>query len=291
MEHIVEDEDTLLNALAVMYPHSSNSTLRKMLTEGRVTVDGASIYKAKEIVQKGGLIKVISRVEANKISPHPKGEKHSSKLLILHEDKEVLVVIKPAGLLSVATNKLEDDTLHSRCVDYLMSKSKRAWCHIVHRLDRDTSGVMVLAKETESKNYLQSQFAKRSVERIYHALVEGKPSESEGTDVSWIYEDKNLNVKRVKSSFRGAREAITHWTLENQRGYFSLLKIKIETGRRHQIRMAMKNLGCPVVGDILHGAKTNSFNRICLHASALSFNHPRTNETVRFESLAPFITH
>ncbi len=288
MKHTVENEDNLLNILSKMFPQSSNSKLRKMLTEGRVNVDGTLIYKAKATLQKGNQIKIIDRAEAIKKSPHPKGEKHSSKLLILHEDNEILVVVKPAGLLSVATNKLENDTLHSRCVDYLKNKSKRAWCHIVHRLDRETSGIMVLAKEAESKNHLQSQFVTRSVERIYHALVEGKPSGTEGTDKSWIYEDKNLNVKRVKSSFRGAREAITHWQFEDEKESYSLLKINIETGRRHQIRMAMKNLGCPVVGDFLHGANTNPFNRICLHASALSFNHPRTNENVRFESLAPF---
>ena len=290
MEHLIEDEeDNLLSILSLMYPNSSNSKLRKMLTGGRVSIDGELVHKAKTVVKKGQKITVTNKSEAMIKSPPPNRGKKSSKLTILHEDNQIIVVIKPSGLLSVATNKLEKNTLHSRCVNYMKSKSQREWCHIVHRLDRDTSGVMVFAKDVETKKHLQSQFSARSVERIYHALVEGNTSESKGTDIAWIYEDKKLNVKRVRSNFRGAREAITHWELINQNDLFSLMRIKIDTGRRHQIRLAMKNLGTPVVGDLLHGAKTNKFNRICLHASKISFNHPKTNDLVTFESNAPFI--
>ena len=288
MEFNVEEESILLPTLVSMFPESTKSKIRKMLTEGRVLVNGIPVYKAKELLVNGDQIQIINRSDAMKISPPPEPKKQFSKLKILFEDENILVVEKPAGLLSVATDKLEKDTLHSRCVDHVKRQSERAWCHIVHRLDRDTSGVMVFAKNREDKEHLQSQFAQRDVERMYHALVEGSPEHSEGTDSSWLVEDKNLHVKRVKSTFRGAKQSITHWKLEDQDEFVSLIEIKIDTGRRHQIRMAMQFLGCPIVGDIAHGAATNPLNRICLHATSLGFVHPLTDEIVRYESNVPF---
>ena len=272
MNYCAEDELILLAALELMYPKSTKTKLRKMLTEGRVLVDGKPVYKAKEQLAKGNLVSVINRSEAKVKSPPPEGRKQFSKLKIIFEDECILVVEKPAGLLSVATEKLEKDTLHSRCVDYVKRQSERAWCHIVHRLDRDTSGVMVFAKNRETKEHLQTQFAERDVKRLYHALVEGRPEQTEGTDSSWLIEDKHLHVKRVKSTYKGAKQSITHWRIEDQDEFVSLIEVIIETGRRHQIRMAMQSIGCPIVGDTIHGAKTNPLNRVCLHATTLGFH-------------------
>jgi len=288
MEFNVEEESFLLPTLVLIFPQSTKTKLRKMLTGGRVLVNGTPVYKAKELLVSGDEIQIINHADAVKKSPPPKPKKQLSKLKILFEDDFILVVEKPAGLLSVATDKLEDDTLHSRCVDYVKRQSERAWCHIVHRLDRDTSGVMVFAKNHEIKEKLQTQFAQRDVERVYHALVEGGPKNSEGIDSSWLVEDKHLHVKRVKSTYKGSKESITHWRVEDRDEFVSLIEIKIETGRRHQIRMAMQFLGCPVVGDIVHGATTNPLNRICLHATALGFLHPSSNKFVLYDSNVPF---
>ena len=288
MEFKVEEEGVLLSTLTKMYPESTKSKLRKMLTEGRVLVNGNPIYKAKQQLSNGDQIKIINRSDAMKISPPPVSKKQFSKLKVIFEDDWILVVEKPAGLLSVATDKLEKDTLHSRCVDYVKRQSERAWCHIVHRLDRDTSGVMVFAKDRESKELLQTQFAQRNVERLYHALVEGVPADSEGTDSSWLIEDKHLHVKRVKSTFKGSKQSITHWRIEDQDEFVSLIEVTIETGRRHQIRMAMQFLDCPIVGDTKHGAKTNPLNRVCLHATSLGFSHPASNQFKQYDSSVPF---
>ncbi len=288
MKFNVEDEIILLSALQLMYPESTKSKLRKMLTEGRVLVDGTPVYKAKEILIKGNFVTVINRSEAIVKSPPPEPRKQFSKLKIIFEDECILVVEKPAGLLSVATEKLEKDTLHSRCVDHVKRQSERAWCHIVHRLDRDTSGVMVFAKNREIKEHLQTQFAERDVKRLYHALVEGRPEQNEGADSSWLIEDKHLHVKRVKSTFKGAKQSITHWRLEDHDEFVSLIEVIIETGRRHQIRMAMQFIGCPIVGDTIHGAETNPLNRVCLHATSLGFSHPVSNQFTQYDSIVPF---
>ena len=288
MKFNVEEEIILLSALQLMYPESTKTKLRKMLTEGRVLVDGMPVYKAKELLSKGNFVTVINRSEAIVKSPPPEPRKQFSKLKIIFEDECILVVEKPAGLLSVATEKLEKDTLHSRCVDHVKRQSERAWCHIVHRLDRDTSGVMVFAKNREIKEHLQTQFAERDVKRLYHALVEGRPEQNEGMDSSWLIEDKHLHVKRVKSTFKGAKQSITHWRLEDHDEFVSLIEVIIETGRRHQIRMAMQFIGCPIVGDTIHGAETNPLNRVCLHATSLGFSHPVSNQFTQYDSIVPF---
>ena len=233
MKFNVEEESFLLPTLVSMFPQSTKTKLRKMLTGGRVLVNGIPVYKAKELLFSGDEVQIINHAEAIKNSPPPKPKKQLSKLKILFEDDFILVVEKPAGLLSVATDKLENDTLHSRCVDYVKHQSERAWCHIVHRLDRDTSGVMVFAKNHKIKEKLQTQFAQRDVERVYHALVEGGPEKSEGMDSSWLVEDKHLHVKRVKSTYKGSKESITHWRVEDRDEFVSLIEIKIETVRRH----------------------------------------------------------
>ena len=283
-----EQDIELIEALASIYPNSKRNTLRKMLTSGRVMVEGEIIHKAKHLVSAGSSVTISDKQTAAKNSPAPAPKRQHSRIKIIFEDEHILVVNKQAGLLSVATDKMEPDTLHSRVVDYLKSENEKSWAFIVHRLDRETSGVMIFAKHKWHKEYLQEQFSNREVHRIYHALVEGKPDKLSGTIHEWLLEDKFLKVKAVKKSHPQAREAITHYSVEDSDEYASLVQLTIETGRRHQIRVGLANLGCPVVGDEAHGAEGNPIGRIALHASSLEFLHPETDDPVRFEAPIPF---
>jgi len=283
-----EQDIELIEALGKIYPNSKRNTLRKMLTSGRVMVDGKVVHKAKFIVEKGNCITVSDRETAAISSPPPTTKKKHSRVKVLFEDEHIIVVNKQAGLLSVSTDKMEPDTLHSRVVDYLKSENEKYWAFIVHRLDRETSGVMILAKHKRHKDYLQEQFANREVHRIYHALVEGKPEKAAGTIREWLLEDKFLKVKAVKKNHPKAKEAITHYSVVDSDDYASLIQLTIETGRRHQIRVGLANLGCPVVGDESHGAEGNPIGRIALHASSLEFLHPETDDPIRFEAPIPF---
>ena len=157
----VEQETELIEVLASKFPNSKRNKLRKMLTEGRASVDGKVIHKAKFIVQPGSVVKISNRESAAKKSPPPAPKKQHLRIKILFEDDHILVVNKQAGLLSVATDKMEPDTLHSRVVDYLRIENEKNWAFIVHRLDRETSGVMIFAKHKRHKEYLQEQFAQR----------------------------------------------------------------------------------------------------------------------------------
>ena len=283
-----KNEIELLEALSLMHPNSKRNTLRKMLTAGRVMVDGNIIHKAKFLVPNGSTISISNKETASKSSPPPSVKKQNPRIKILFEDEHIIIVNKQAGLLSVATNKMEPDTLHSRVVNYLKSQNEKSWAFIVHRLDRETSGVMIFAKHKRHKEYLQEQFARREVHRIYHALVEGKPQTDRGTIREWLLEDKFLRVKAVKKNYPQAKEAITHYSVEDNDEFASLVQLTIETGRRHQIRVGLANLGCPVVGDSDHGAEGNPIGRIALHASSLEFLHPETDDPVRFEAPIPF---
>ena len=286
MEISIDKESILLDELALQFKNTSKNKLRKMLTEGRISVNGKIEHRAKRELIKGDLVKILDKATSKEITPPP--QQKITNLEIIFEDDDILVVEKPAGLLSVATNKMESDTLHSRCLDYIRTKHHSNWCYIVHRLDRETSGIMIFALSKQNKEYLQEQFAERSIYRTYFALVEGKLPRKNGTEIEWLLEDKNLRVKKVKPNTKSSKEAITHWEVVKENQSTSLVRIAIDTGRRHQIRMAMKSLGSPVVGDDLHGAKTDPMGRICLHASSLEFLHPQTDEPVRFETRVPF---
>ena len=281
MRKKVNEEATLLDILKSMQPQASTNVLRKMLTNERITVDEETIHRAKQIIMKGQTVEILPKP---KISVQEEREQQAKthNLDILFEDEAILVVNKPAGLLSVATDRLEQATLHNRCVEYCRSQKKNGWCYIVHRLDKTTSGIMVFAKSEHVKRELQDQFAQQLVHRHYVALVEGQSSS--GRADHNLIEDKNLRVYVSDRKTKTSKRAVTTWDIIAQGEHETLLSVVIETGRRHQIRVAMAENGTPVVGDKIHGAVTNLHGRICLHAVALEFLHPSNDDPVRFES-------
>ena len=281
MKKKVDSENLLLDILKQMQPQASTNVLRKMLTNQRISVDDQIIHRAKHVVQEGQTVEIHPKP---KISIEEEREQHAKThdLEILFEDDTLLVVNKPAGLLSVATDRLENNTLHNRCVEYCREENKKGWCFIVHRLDKATSGVMVFAKTERAKKDLQDQFAQQLVHRHYVALVEGQTSS--GQSDHYLIEDKNLRVYVSEKKTKQSKRAITSWDVLAYGESSTLLSVVIETGRRHQIRVALAENGNPVVGDKMHGASTNLHGRICLHAVALEFLHPATDDPVRFES-------
>ena len=281
MKKKVDSENLLLDILKQMQPQASTNVLRKMLTNQRISVDDQIIHRAKHVVQEGQTVEIHPKP---KISIEEEREQRAKThdLEILFEDDTLLVVNKPAGLLSVATDRLENNTLHNRCVEYCREENKKGWCFIVHRLDKATSGVMVFAKSETAKKDLQDQFAQQLVHRHYVALVEGQTTS--GQSDHYLIEDKNLRVYVSEKKTKQSKRAVTSWDVLAYGESSTLLNVVIETGRRHQIRVALAENGNPVVGDKMHGASTNLHGRICLHAVALEFLHPATDDPVRFES-------
>ena len=281
MRKTVEEDLHLLEVLKIMQPNSSTNVLRKMLTNQRISVDDTICHRAKHLVLKGQVVEIHPKAKVT-LEEVREMSARTHDIDVLFEDDSILVVDKPAGLLSVATDKLEQDTLHNRCVEYCRSEKKNAWCFIVHRLDKATSGIMVFAKTESAKRDLQEQFAERLVHRHYVALVEG--AAQSGRADHHLIEDKNLRVFVSETKTSTSKRALTTWDVIARGENETLLNVVIETGRRHQIRVALAESGTPVVGDKMHGATTNLHGRICLHAVALEFLHPITDDPVRFES-------
>jgi 23S rRNA pseudouridine1911/1915/1917 synthase len=202
-------------------------------------------------------------------------------LTLVHEDDALLVVVKPPGLLTIATEHERERTLYRLLWDYLAAKRERPF--IVHRLDRETSGLLVLAKSESVKRALQGQFEARSVERVYVALVHGRPPAERGTLESRLAQDRGL---RVRSAEHG-RDAVTHYRVLERRRERCLLELRLGTGRRHQIRVQLAEAGCPIVGDAAHGGPRGKSGRLCLHATRLGFVHPETGKPVAFDSAPP----
>jgi 23S rRNA pseudouridine1911/1915/1917 synthase len=213
-------------------------------------------------------------------------------LRLVFEDDDVLVVDKPPGLLTIATERERERTAYRLLAEYVGGHGRpgapaRAGAprlFIVHRLDRETSGLLVFAKSGAAKRRLQEQFEARSVERRYVAVVEGAVREAEGTLRTRLRQEREAKVRRARGT--AGREAITHYRVLRRGGDTTLLELSLVTGRRGQIRAQLAELGHPIVGDHAYGARHPGARRVCLHATRLGFTHPR-GARMAFDSAAP----
>lgn len=267
---------TLLDALATLYPDSSKTTLRQMLQAGRVRLNGELEKNARADVAAGDVIDIAQKSVQVALPP---------ELSILHEDDDLMVVLKSHGLLTVATEREKETTAQAYLNDYLKQKGEER-IHVVHRLDRETSGVLVFAKNFETREALKNQFAVHDVDRIYVALIEGAMSPARGTIRSYLRERRDLRMESVKEH-PDAKLAITHYTTVQTTGGYSQLEITLETGRKNQIRTHLAEAGHPVIGDRLYGSNVNPIGRLGLHAKLLGFDHPATGKHVVFTAPIP----
>lgn len=275
MKYTVTAPMTLIEALAELSPESSKTTLRSWLKEGRVTVDGELAKLAAVLVREGQEVALGTRPRFIK-----------GGIRILFEDRHLVVIEKPAGLLSVATNFETTDTAHAILKNHYHPKR----VFVVHRLDQDTSGVMLFALTEEARDALKTTFEEHNIERAYTALVEGYVKPPTGTWQSYVYEDEAYVVHSTSDTEKG-RLAITHYKVLSANKRYSTLILNLETGRKNQIRVHCQDAGCPIVGDKKYGAKTNPLKRLCLHAHLLAFTHPITKQQMRFDSAAPDTFH
>ena len=276
MRHVVRTAQTLLDALSVLYPDSSKTTLRQMLQAGRVRVNGEVEKNARRELDAEEVIDIGQK----SIQPVlPEG------LAILHEDDDVLVVLKSHGLLTVATERERETTAQAYLNAYLKAKGGER-VHVVHRLDRETSGVLIFAKNFEAREKLKDRFAVHDVERVYVAIIEGEMDPPKGTIRSYLRERKDLRMESVEIH-PDAKLAVTHYRTIESNGRYSMLEIRLETGRKNQIRTHLSEAGHPVVGDRLYGSTINPLGRLGLHAKLLGFDHPTTGQRMVFTAPLP----
>ena len=205
---------------------------------------------------------------------------------ILFEDPYLIVINKEAGMLSIATAKEKLLTTYSILSAHVKKEDPTNRIFVVHRLDRDTSGVMMFAKSEKVQEIMQKEWQEAVIRRSYIAVVEGFVEKDEDTIRSFLKENKMLIMYSTKVPGEGD-EAITHYKVLKRSEEFSLLEVELETGRKNQIRVHMKELGHPVAGDKKYGSKHNPLRRTCLHANILAFKHPITGEELSFETPPP----
>lgn len=276
MRHVVRTPQSLLETLAILYPDSSKTTLRQLLQTARVRVNGQIEKNARREVDAGELIEVGQK----SIEPAlPSG------LAILHEDDDVLVVLKAHGLLTVATERERETTAQAYLNAYLKEKGQER-VHVVHRLDRETSGVLLFAKNFPAREKLKEKFAAHDIDRVYVAVVEGALDPPSGTFRSNLLERKDLRMESVEFH-PDAKLAVTHYRTIESNGRYSLLEIRLETGRKNQIRTHLAEAGHPVAGDRLYGSTINPLGRLGLHAKLLGFDHPATGKHMVFTAPVP----
>jgi len=233
MKYIAPENILLLEALAVLAPQSSKTTLRSWLKEGRVKVDNVIVKLANTPILQGQTITLGQR---KKILP--------GDIEILYEDGDLVVVDKPAGLLSVSTLFEKGETVHA----VLKAHYRPRKVFVVHRLDQDTSGVMLFALSEKAYEDLKEIFEVHAIERCYTAIVEGRVTSPSGTWESLQYEDERYVVRTTDNPNKG-RSAITHYETESTTRSYSWLTLTLETGRKNQIRVHCQEAGHPVVGD------------------------------------------
>jgi 23S rRNA pseudouridine1911/1915/1917 synthase len=203
---------------------------------------------------------------------------------IVYEDAHLLAIDKPSGLLTVATASEKMETAFVRLSDHLAARGAGR-PFVIHRLDRDTSGLLLFARTAEIRDILQANWDRST--KTYLALVEGFPRPAEGTIENYLTEGRDLRVRASKHTSADAKRAVSRYRTRERRGGHSLVEVELETGRKHQIRVHMAVLGCPVAGDKVYGARTNPARRLCLHAWRLGVDHPESGVRVELEAPPP----
>ena len=265
----VDRADTLLPFLLSHQKGKSRNNIKALLTRGQVLVDGQAVTRHDHPLVPGQTVSLRPRLQGGDL-PFP----------LLYEDADLLAIDKPAGLLSTANEREQERTAFRAVSDWLRDRGEgRAF--LVHRLDRDTSGVLLFAKSEAVQQRFQNEWNTLIRRRGYRAVVEGAPPEPAGTIRTQLRENR---IHRVYSVRSGGKTAVTHYQVERLGADYALLAVAIDTGRKNQIRVHFSELGCPVAGDKVYGAATDPLGRLCLHAHELSFAHPVTGAELLLRS-------
>ena len=277
-DYFVREPMELMEFLASKMPQASRTKLKSLLTKRVVFVDNVITTQYNFPLQPGMKVQISRDKHTH--------EFRSNLLRIVYEDAYLIVVEKREGLLSVGTERERERTASTILNEYLRRQDRRSRVYVVHRLDRDTSGLMMFAKDEKTQHTLRDNWHELVFDRRYVAVVTGEMERDRGTVHSWLT-DRTLYVHSSPVD-DGGKESVTHYrTIKRTKG-LSLVELHLETGRKNQIRVHMQDLGHPVVGDGRYGLEDfNPIGRLALHAFKLCFHHPVTGEEMRFETPYP----
>ena len=267
----------LLEFLLETLKGQSRNSVKSLLTNHHVSVDGAPISQYNFKLAKGDVV-IISKTPIHK--------KTRSNLPIIFENEEFIVINKPSGLLSIASDKEKGSTAYRMLTDYVQQKDKHNRIYVVHRLDEDTSGVLMVAKNEKIRDLLQEKWNDLVSKRGYFAIVEGQMKEKQGTVKSYLKKNSQNMMYSSKKAGDG-QLAITHYKVLAETDKYSLLDVNIDSGRKNQIRVHLGDLGHHVIGDDKYGNPSNPIKRLGLHAYELDLEHPVTHKQMKFKAPMP----
>ncbi len=275
MKYKVTENITIMELLIQLFPDSPHTRVKKMLGSGRISVNGRVVTHFATALKPGDEVESASFVNT---------KKDSAPFKILFEDEHFVAIDKPAG---INTSSADDAPSCSAILsDWYKDNSKgHIRVFVVHRLDKEVSGVLLFSKSEKAMEQLRDNWDK--TEKRYIAVVEGMPKPPEGIKESWLMEDENQRMYSVKSEVPGAKFARTEYRTVKTIDNYTVLEIILHTGRKNQIRVHMRDLGCPVVGDRRYGADSKYNRRVRLHSIYLSFPHPVTGRSVVIKSQPP----
>lgn len=276
-EFKVEKECELLEFLLLTLKGQSRNSIKSLLTNHRVAVDGAPISQYNFKLYPGDIVI---------ITKSPIRKKTRSNLPILFENDEMVVINKPSGLLSIASDKEKGSTAYRMMTDYVQQKDKHNRVFVVHRLDEDTSGVLMFAKNVNLQQALQDNWNNIVSKRGYYAIVEGHLKEKSGTIKSYLKKNSQNMMYSSKKPGDG-QLAITHYKVLQEIDGYSLLDVNIDSGRKNQIRVHLGDLGHNVIGDDKYGNPSNPIKRLGLHAYELDLTHPISKKKLKFTAPVP----
>ena len=274
----VAEEAALLEFLIGAMPQRKRTAIKNLLSHNPLAVNGIPATQFDMALKAGDEVKANLTREFRVF--------YNRRLKLVYEDDDIIVVNKGYGLLSMGTDKIKEGTAYSILREYLKWQDPRNKLFIVHRLDRDTSGLMVFAKSQEAKDKLQHNWNNMVIARKYLAVVEGRPESEEGEVRSYLAENSRFEVYSTDKPEEGQLAVTRYRTLRSRNGY-SLMEVSLDTGRKNQIRVHMKDLGHPIAGDRRYGAKSSPIHRMALHAQTLRFIHPMTRKDMNFSTPVP----
>jgi 23S rRNA pseudouridine1911/1915/1917 synthase len=273
-----EEESSLIDLLIKEFKTGSRTGIKKIIEHGSVSVNGKIVTQQNFGTKPGDVVEYVKyKAPVNSQDcPFP----------VLYEDDDLIAVVKPAGILTYGEKGTHGTSLYKELTDYVRDRSKgKDRIYVVHRLDREVSGILLFAKSEKIQEMIKEHW--KETEKRYYALVEGKPVNDEGVLKDWMLEGWDQKVFTLKKERPGAKMAITHYKVLKELKNNTLIEIRLETGRKHQIRVHMAEMGCPIVGDFKYGANNKVKRRIRLHAFYFSFNHPVTKQLLEFKTQMP----
>ncbi len=274
----VREEMKLMDFLLAKMGGMSRNKVKSLLAHRQVSVNDKITMQFDYSLKLNDLV-VINTTRGNLELNHP-------LLKIVYEDSDLIIVDKKEGLLTVTVGTNRDITAFSILKNYVKKSSPANKIYTVHRLDKDTSGLLIFSKNRDIQHILRNNWHEIVTKRTYVAVVEGRVEKGNDQIVSWLTEDE-IKLKAISSPRdNGGKKAITHYKLLKATDEYSLMELELETGRKNQIRVHMEDIGHPIVGDRKYGAQT-SIGRLALHARVLEFYHPITGELMHFETEIP----